>query len=346
VGSEHKATASGDDLPAAVQAKPNLAWLAQGKQETILEPELAIVDPHHHFSGHWGGYYADDFLRDAASGHRIVATVHIQCGQAYRTSGPVSMAPVGETEFVVRALPQDPPLQLCAGIVGYADFTLGDEVQDVLEAHIEAGDGRFRGIRASGARDDTFRYGILPRPPARFYRDERFRAGFARLAPLGLSFDSWCFHHQLDDVRDLARTFPETPIVVNHLGAPLGVSVYRSRAAEVRNEWRASMQRLSACPNVSVKLGGCGMAVFGFDFETKPNPPTSEELASAWRPFIEPCIELFGARRCMFESNFPVDKGHGSYAAVWNAFKRIASGASAREKAALFHDTAKAFYRL
>ncbi len=339
------AATSGDDLPVVAQARPNPAWLAGREQEAILEPDLAILDPHHHFSGHWGGYFAEDFLRDAASGHRIVATVHVQCGQGYRMSGPVSLAPVGETESVVRSLRQS-PTRLCAGIVGYADLALGGEVQAVLEAHIAAGDGRFRGVRCSAARDDTFRYGVLPRPPAHLYRDERFRSGFARLAPLGLSFDSWCFHHQLDDVLDLARTFPETSIVLDHVGAPLGVGAYRSRRASVLGEWRASIQELSKCPNVSVKLGGLGMAVIGLDFDARILPPSSEELASAWRPYIEPCIELFGAARCMFESNFPVDKSNSSYAALWNAFKLIASGASAEEKAALFHDTARNIYRL
>jgi L-fuconolactonase len=340
------AAASGDDLPLVVQAKPNLAWLGAREEESILEPDRPILDPHHHFSAHWGGYFADDFLKDAGSGHRIVATVHVQCGQGYRTSGPVSLAPVGETESVVRSLPRESPTRLCAGIVGYADFTLGDDVQSVLEAHIEAGNGRFRGIRCSGARDETFRYGVLPRPPAHLYRDDRFRSGFARLAPLGLSFDSWCFHHQLDDVLDLARTFPETQIVLNHVGGPLGVGAYRSRRASVLGEWRTSIQELSKCSNISVKLGGLGMAVIGLDLDARKLPPSSEELASAWRPCIEPCIEFFGAARCMFESNFPVDKGSCSYTALWNAFKRLASGASAHDKSALFHDTARSFYRL
>jgi predicted TIM-barrel fold metal-dependent hydrolase len=173
-----------------------------------------------------------------------------------------------------------------------------------------------------------------------------FRKGFAELGKLGLTFDAWLYHTQIPELTDLALAFPDTPIVLDHLGGPLGVGPYRGKRDLAFREWEAAMKDLARCPNVHVKLGGLGMAVIGFDFHEKPRPPSSDELATAWRPFLQTTIELFGADRCMFESNFPVDKGMFSYAVAWNAFKRIASGASAAEKRALFHDTAARFYRL
>ena len=160
--------------------------------------------------------------------------------------------------------------------------------------------------------------------------------GFAKLGELGLSFDAWLYHPQLDDVVDLARSFPDQPIVVNHVGGPLGRSWYATRRDQVFTAWKASMVELARSENVCVKLGGLGMKLCGFDFDERKRSPSSADLAEAWRPFIETCIEAFGARRCMFESNFPVDKISGSYANYWNAFKRLASGASAEEKADLF----------
>ena len=176
--------------------------------------------------------------------------------------------------------------------------------------------------------------------------DSTFRAGFARLGRYGLSFDSWLYHTQLPELADLARTFPDTTIVVDHIGAPLGIGVYANRRDEVFKDWQRNIRELAKCPNARVKLGGMGMHLFGFDFEKQPMPPSSEELADAWRPFVETCIEAFGTKRAMFESNFPVDKGGGSYHVFWNAFKRIAAGCSAAEKTALFSGTAKRFYKL
>ena len=177
-------------------------------------------------------------------------------------------------------------------------------------------------------------------------QDAAFRRGFAWLERHGLSFDAWLYHTQLDQVLDLARAFPGVPIVINHAGGPLGSGRYRGRRDEIFPAWRAGMQALAACPNVHVKLGGLAMVVNGFNFHENLLPPSSGELAAAWRPWMEACIEDFGVQRCMFESNFPVDKGMCAYPVLWNAFKRIASGATASEKAALFHDTAQRFYRL
>ena len=329
---------------------PNPAWLSR-LSEDILEPGLPIVDPHHHLWDHPNNkYYLDELLADVTSGHNVLATVFLQCFWAYRTSGPEEMKPVGETEFVAsvaeEALRRKTHARICAGIVGHVDFRLGEQVDTVLEAHIAAAGGRFRGIRQLAARHPRFMASISTPPSFALLGDPKFRSGFARLDRFGLSFDAWAFHTQLDQVADLARAFPNTPIVLNHVGGPIGVGPYRGKSSEVFAAWHAGIRALAACPNMHIKLGGLAMVVNGFDFHENVLPPSSGELASAWRPYMEASIEAFGASRCMFESNFPVDKGMCSYPVLWNAFKRIAAGASDTEKAALFHDTAARFYRL
>lgn len=326
-------------------------WLA-GLSEPPLEPELPIVDAHHHLfdRAHWR-YRADEFARDLAAGHRILATVYLQCGEHYRSDGPTALRPVGETGFV-EALAQrsaaaaDGP-RMCAAIVGHADLTLGAAVDEVLEAHLAASPTRFRGIRHSAAWEvDPAFVRVGPRPGPGLLRDAGFRAGFARLARHGLSFDAWLYHPQLDDLLDLAQAFPETPIVLDHVGGPLGLGGYASRRDEVFAQWRAAIDRLATCANVSVKLGGMGMRLFGYGFHEQPAPPGSAQLAQAWRPWVEACIEAFSVHRCMFESNFPVDQLSCSYVVLWNAFKRLAAGCSASEKAALFSETAARVYRI
>ena len=337
------------DLPAITHPAPDPTWLAQ-YSEAILEPDLAIVDPHHHLWDHNGGYLLDELTRDTSSGHNVVATVFAQCGYAYRTTGPEALRPVGETEFVAGIAREAERRKLktraCAGIVGTTDLALGDRVAEVLEAHVIAGDGRFRGIRHITARHDAFNASMLGRPPARLLADSEFRKGFARLIAMHLTFDAWLYHTQIPELTELARAFPQAPIVLNHVGGPLGVGPYRGQGERTHREWLAAMQDLATCPNVHIKLGGLAMAICGFDFHLQPKPPSSELLAASWRPYMETSIELFGANRCMFESNFPVDKAMCSYPVLWNAFKRIAAGASATEKSALFHDSAARFYRL
>jgi predicted TIM-barrel fold metal-dependent hydrolase len=337
--------------PLVVQhPEPNLAWLGR-LHEDILEPDLPIVDPHHHLWDRPGNrYYLDELLADTTAGHNILATVFLQCYWAYRTTGPEEMGPVGETEFVAsvaaEAERRKSPVRVCAAIVGHADLRLGEPVDAVLEAHIAAAGGRFRGIRHVTARHPDLLASIAEPPPLGLMGDAQFRAGFARLAKHGLSFDAWLYHTQLDELLDLAKAFPDIPVVINHVGGPLGVGPFRGRRDEVFTAWQASMRRLAACQNVSVKLGGMAMAINGFDFHREVLPPSSGELAQAWRPWMSECIETFGASRCMFESNFPVDKAMCGYPVLWNAFKRIAAGASVEEKRALFHDTAARFYRI
>ncbi len=328
------------------------AWLAR-RTETILEPDLPIVDPHHHL---WDRpdwlYMLADLLADTNSGHNIVGTVFVQCRSMHRASGPEAFKPVGETEFVngVAAMSASGgygPAKICAGIVGHADLRSGADTWAVLEAHIRAGGDRFKGIRHITAYDpDPALMNPAYAPPPRLMYDETFRKGFACLAPLKLSFDAWLYHPQIGDVTDLARAFPETAICLNHVGGPLGTGAYRGKRAEVFAEWSRSIRTLAACPNVSVKLGGMAMAINGWDFHTKAEPPSSAELAAAWKPYVETCIEAFGASRCMFESNFPVDKGSYGYVPFWNACKILAKDASAAEKTDLFSGTATRFYRL
>jgi predicted TIM-barrel fold metal-dependent hydrolase len=313
-----------------------------GLMEEILEPELLICDPHHHL---WdrpdSRYMTEELIADTSSGHRVAQTVFIECRSGYRTDGPPGFRPVGETNFVVAAEPGD----LIAGIVGFADLRI-PEIDQVLAAHVEAGNGRFRGIRHSNAWDASPDVSPTGRAPAGLLGDVAFRSGFTALGRAGLSFDAWMYHPQIIELVDLARTHPEVPIVLDHLGAPIGIGPYSGRRDEVLQAWRSAMQGLATCPNVVVKLGGIGMPVFGMDWHTRPDGASSEELAATWGGEIRWCIEQFGVGRCMFESNFPVDRASCSYPVLWNAFKRIVADASPAEKAALFHDTATSFYRL
>jgi L-fuconolactonase len=334
--------------------------------EAVIEPDLPIVDPHHHLWDRRAGgprahafdeilhryprYLLDDLLADTADGHRVMATVFVECRAMYRAAAPEPLQPVGEVEFVngVAAMSASRaygPTRAAAAIVGKADLLLGDAVAPVLEA-LAAASGRFRGIRHSASADpDAAVLGPLARTPAGLYRADAFRAGFARLAERGLTFDAWLLEPQLPDLIDLARAFPEQPIVLDHLGTPLGIASYAGRRDERFGAWRDSIRGLAGCPAVAVKLGGLAMPFCGFD------PPPPDRVASAWwaeqwRPYIETCIEAFGPERCMFESNFPVDKIGCDYRTLWNAFKRLAAGCSATEKAALFAGTARRFYRI
>jgi L-fuconolactonase len=330
---------------------PDAVWLAKAPVEEILDPDLPIIDTHHHL---WERpdhrYLLHDLITDISTGHQIVATVFLQCHAMYRAHGPDEMRPVGETEFVagIAAMSESGgygPTRVAAGIVGFADLTLGERVEAVLEAHIRAGGGRFRGVRHSGNWDaDPVIGNGAPGPD--IYKRADFRRGLSRLNTLGLSLDAWVFHTQLRDVIDLARALPATNIIMGHVGGVLGYGPYAGRRDEIFASWKTDIAELAKCPNVTMKLGGMMMRAALFDYKAAERPATSEELAELWRPYIETCIEHFGANRCMFESNFPVEKMGIGWAALWNAFKRIAARASSDEKRALFHDTAQRVYRL
>ena len=330
---------------------PVPAWLAR-HVEDVLDPSLPIIDAHHHL---WvedeATYLLDEIATDVADGHRIEATVFVQAHYGYRDSGPAHLAPVGETEKVaaMAAAARDRGLktELAAGIVAFADLTLGDRLNEVLDAHAVAADGALRGARHSVSRDPQFPDGIVLRPaPSGLLGDPQYRAGLATLAGRGLSYDAMLYHGQIPELTATARAIPDLPIILDHIGCILGVGPYKGRRAENFRLWRNSMTDLARCPNVSVKIGGLGMIVCGANWHERLDPPTSAELADVWRPDVETCIELFGAQRCMFESNFPVDKAMYSYRTLWNAFKRLAEGASADERTALFSGTAARTYRI
>ena len=333
-------------------ADPRPDWLAL-RQEEILDPRRPIVDAHHHLWDRGGQrYLIEEITADIASGHNIIATVYVEARSMYRAGGPEALRPVGEVEFANGAAAMSASggygsASICAGIVGHANLLLGEGARAVLEAEMAAGNGRFRGIRHSSPWDaDPEVAGIYAMRPKGLLLDETFRKGFACLAPLGLSFDAWLFHPQIGELADLARTFPDTQIVLDHCGGPIGLGGYASQRQEIFTRWRASIQDIAKCPNVVVKLGGLAMRLLGYDFHERPIPPSSEDVAAAWRPYIETCIEAFGPGRCMFESNFPPDKGQCSYQVIFNAFKRIAAPCSETEKTALFSKTAADFYRL
>ena len=330
------------------------AWLARRPTEAALEPELPIIDPHHHFwdTPHRGTYFLPELLADIGKGHNIVSTVFLECQAMYRKAGPIEMRPVGEVEFVngiaaMSASGNYGPCRVAEGIIGHADLTIGARVREVLEAQIRVGGGRFRGIRYGVSWDPHPAVGnfVSRHVPPDILRDPNFRAGFGQLEKLGLSFESWQYHPQLPDAIELAQNFPGTTIILNHVGGVLGVGPYSGRRREILQTWKKDITELAKCPNVNVKLGGIGMTSFGFGFHDRDFPPSSAELAAAWRMYIEPCIEAFGVERCMFESNFPPDKQSCGYTELWNAFKILTVGCSAAEKKALYSGTAARVYR-
>ena len=346
------ATSNAPASKSGLYADPREDWLAQYTEE-VIDPSRPIVDPHHHLWDRGGQrYMIEELSADIASGHNIVATVYVEARSMYRATGPEALRPVGEVEFANGAAAMSAsggygPAAICAGIVGHANLSLGEAARAVLEAEIAAGQGRFRGIRHSSAFDADPDVGhMYTTRPKGLLLDPTFRKGFACLAPLGLSFDAWMFHPQIGELTDLARAFPETKIVLDHCGGPVGLGRFANRREETFAVWKASIEEIAKCPNVVVKLGGLAMRLLGYDFHQRPRPPSSEEAAAAWRPYIESCIEAFGPGRCMFESNFPPDKGQCSYQVIFNAFKRIAAPYSEAEKTALFSKTATEVYRL
>ncbi|TXL72307.1 amidohydrolase [Vineibacter terrae] len=326
-------------------------WLAR-HAEPVIEPDLPIVDPHHHLMDSPGHrYLLPEFLDDAGSGHRLVASLFVECRVFYRPYGADDRRSLGETEFVngVAAMGASGaygPTRACAGIIGNVDLRFGDRAGPALEAHVAAAGGRFRGIRNVAAWHKDGIKATTANPPQGLLLRPDFRQGFAWLARLGLTFDAWLLHTQLGDLIDLARAFPDTTIICDHIGGPAGIGPYAGRRSDVFTEWETAMRTLSRCPNVNVKLGGMGMHVMGFDFHMGERPVTSEVLADGWRPYVDVCLDAFGPDRAMFESNFPVDKGSCSWVVLWNAFKRLASGMSADEKRALFMGTACRVYGL
>lgn len=327
-------------------------WLGR-TTEPIRDPELAIVDTHHHLwpDGGLMGYAVDDLVADTTSGHRVTKTVFVECHAAYRVDGPAHLRPVGETGFVAaaaddltRRFPEAPPI---AGIVAHADLRSGDELAEVLDAHEAAAGGRFRGIRHAGAsQPHPGGFMLAGNAPPGLYADDDFRAGLRTLGRRGLTYDTWHYHHQNADYADLAAAVPDTMMVLDHFGTPPGVGAYADRRAEIFEEWSRDIAGIARHDNVVAKLGGLSMPDNGFGWHTQDRPPTSDEVAAAQQPYYLHTIECFGPDRCMVESNFPVDKLSLSYPVLWNAIKVITADFSPAERTAMFSGTAERVYRL
>ncbi len=329
-------------------------WLALTPEPT-LEPEIPICDPHHHLwefrpePVHYQRYLLQDLADDLNSGHNVRSTVFIEVKARYSSDGPEAMRPLGEVEFVEGLATESAsgvygPAQVAAGIIGYADLKLGDRVAPVLEAMQAASPDRFRGVRHSVGWDPS--PALVKREIEGALSSDNYRAGARVLAGMGLCLENSLYHPQLSELAAFARAVPGLPIILNHIGGLVRVGSYANRDDEVLPAWRRGIAAVAACPNVVIKLGGVGQVRFGFDWHERETPIGSEELAEALSPLMNYCIEQFGPDRCMFESNFPVDKVSYAYNVVYNAFKRLSKGYSAAERAALFHDTAARVYRI
>ena len=325
----------------------------EGRDEPILDPELPIIDAHHHLFDKPGlRYMFEDYLEDARAGHRIVASVYVEASAFHRADGPDVLRPLGEIEFAngvgaMCASGRYGDIRLCAAIVGYADLRLGDEVGWLLDRALATAPDRFRGIRQitmEHPSDAPFRYFVTGRPPAGIFQHSKFRDGFRQLAQRRLSFDATGFHLQLPDIAALADAFPRTPIIVNHMTVAMGLEMDAAERQALFAAWRENLREVARRPNVTCKVGGLGMPIWGFGFEERTDVIGYRELAETWRPFVETAIETFGVERCMMESNFPPDGRSCGYVPAWNALKHITSGMSASERQELFCNTAARAY--
>ena len=314
-------------------------WLAQETPETVLDAELPIIDPHHHLwrvPSPWGTYDLEDLWADTGSGHNVEQTVFIDARSGYRQDGPEHLKPIGESEFIATVAEQSAKATgkaTIGAIISHAHMKLGAAVEEVLAGHLESGKGLFRGIRSS------FPQGL----------DARFLESFDVLAKLDLTFDNFSFDYtRLPDLAKLANAYPEVPIIVNHLGGKIDPE---ASADEFAN-WRRVIDAVARCPNVVIKVGGAQQAAGSweppFHMHRRERPIGSEELCELLYRYYIHAIEAFGPDRCMFESNFPVDKECVSYRTLWNTFKRIArrAGLSESEKTSIFGGTAARVYRV
>ncbi len=326
-------------------------WLALTKEE-ILEPERPIVDPHFHFfveNEIFPHYQLEDLQRDSRR-HNVLQAVFMECEEGYRKDGPEHLLSVGESEWVhdlAKKADRGPAGSVrIGGMIGDAQLYNGAVAAETLDAHLEASP-IFRGVRDMGLWDASPEVENAEKPTdMNFYSETRFREGFAELAKRGLSFDAHQYHSQLPSVAELARAFPDTPIIVNHLGSPLGAGPYAGRHDELFPEWQKNVSEVASCENTTMKLGGIAMPWCGFGWQKREKPPTSDEFVTTYSRYYDHALQVFGPARCMFESNFPVDKLSLSYDVLWNAFKKIAAGYSEDEKEALFRGTATRVYRL
>jgi L-fuconolactonase len=326
-----------------------------GRDEPIIDPDIPIIDAHHHlFDFPSLRYMFDDYLADTQGGHRVVASVYVEAKAFMRADGPEGLRPLGEIEFAngVAAMSASGAygdLRACAAIAGYADLRRGEEVGWLLDRALAAAPERFRSVRQiimEHPSDAPFRYFFTGRPPSGTYQHPKFREGFRQLAMRGLAFEATGFHLQIPEIAKLADAFPHTTIILNHMTVAMGLDMNAEAKAALFKDWQASLRDIARRPNVLCKIGGLGMPTWGFGFEDRPDSIGYQELADTWRPFVESAIEIFGSDRCMFESNFPPDGRSCGYVPLWNALKHIVVGASAREKADLFYRTAARVYRI
>lgn len=337
------------------------SWYAQVTEE-IIDPDRPIIDPHHHLwhERQWSGgsrsaYLLDDLWNDTESGHNIQKTVFIECRANYHQTGPEHLRPVGETAFVAEnALQSADPARnpngdkaMIAGIISHANLTLGDTVNEMLDAHEAAGKGFFRGIRHAGAAhphpEEAF---IVGRFPPGLFLEQDFQAGVRLVGQRGYTYEAWFYHFQIPEFTALAKSAPNTTIIIDHFGTPLGSKSYRDHREEIFAQWKLDIAELAQCPNVYAKLGGLAMPDNGFGWDQADKPATSDELVATQKHYYMHTLDCFGVERCMFESNFPVDKWSISYPVVWNAFKKMTADFSEDEKQALFYDTAAKVYSL
>jgi len=326
-------------------------WLDQ-VIEDVIDPDLEIIDPHHHLwpVGQGLPYQRDDLHRDVnghvgRGAHKVIKTVFMECGSAYDRSAPEHLRSLGETRYIADQALADPE-PLMAGIVGHVDLRR-DDLDDLLDRHTEAGRGLFRGVRDALSRAEHPDAMMIPgRAPRDLYLDPDFRRGMRRLGERGLTYDSWHYHHQNREFLDLARATPGTTMVLDHFGTPIGVGPYASHREEIFARWKTDIADIAALPNTVAKIGGLAMPDNGFGWNTAERPPTSEEFLDQQSRYYLHAIECFGPERCMFESNFPVDRLSVSYGVLWNAYKKLTAGFSASERAALFSGTAARVYRV
>ena len=331
------------------QTGPDDRWLAL-LQEEVLEPERPIIDPHHHLwvRGDYT-YLIPEFASDLSSGHNIVATVYAECHSMYRSHGAKEQRSLGETEFVrgqaaMSASGEFGSARACDVMFGNVDLTLGGAVESLIDQHLDASGGRFRGVRLSSGWHADAKIGNVA-TESQLLINSRVKEAVRVIDRMGMSLDCWLYHTQLDEVAQLADAYPELSIILNHVGTPILGGPYRGKTNEVFSEWKAAIQRVSQRENVFVKLGALPIRMPDYEGD-RSLPPSSEEVAVAWRPWMETCIESFGPARSMYESNFPVQKRWCSYQVCWNAFKRISAGASESEKTDLFSGAAARAYRI
>ena len=331
-------------------------WLNQHIEDPI-SPNIPIIDPHHHlWDVGFGRYYIEELLEDInSSGHNILSTVYIMSSsntKIYSKDGLEEFKPLTEIEFATsegkRAdLIPNNKVKVNASIVGSVDLTYGNKLQPVLEKAVNISEGRLKGIRmllashtdpriSSGAVKSDL--GLMLHP--------NFIEGAKCIQNANLSLDFWIYHTQLNEMEKIARSLPDLTIILNHIGGPIHLGEYEGKQAATHREWRSAMMRLSRIPNINVKLGGLGMAVNGAKFHNNKFPPNSVQLSDVWKPWIYETIDMFGFDRCMFESNFPVDKGSCSYGALWNAFKILAKDMSDDEINKLFSKNAAKIYKI